>query len=228
MENVLSKLALARQAIKATKIKKDAKNDFSKYDYFSPELIGKLVSDACIETDSICLFNLKKDELGYFGELIFTDLESKESITTIMRTERPQITATNETQQMGGMQTYTKRYCMMNLFDIEDNTIDFDSQDNTKPAKTYTATDKQVKDEKPWLNKTDPQYKSVIKRLQDRTATIPIIEKHFKLSKEMRAALEAVTHKKKLNEFDLNGDMVQEFNDTYDHHSDYDAGDLPY
>ncbi len=189
MENVLSKLALARQAIKATKIKKDAKNDFSKYDYFSPELIGKLVSDACIETDSICLFNLKKDELGYYGELIFTDLESKESITTIMRTERPQITATNETQQMGGMQTYTKRYCMMNLFDIEDNTIDFDSQDNTKTS--FKPDKKNPEPDKDWLDKKHPAWPAVIKRLQNKTATIKQLYDHYKISKAIKAELEA-------------------------------------
>lgn len=193
MKEVLSKLAEARLKIKASPVKRDATNAFSKYDYFSPELVSKLVNDACIETDSICHFNLKKDELGYYGELIFTDLESGESLTTIMRTEKPVITATNETQQMGGMQTYTKRYCLMNLFDIEDNTIDFDSQDNSKVSKP-----KEVKQtngtatEKPWLNKGDT-YNKVVARLQAGTATIKDIEQHYKLNKQIRAELEACT-----------------------------------
>lgn len=191
MLNVLSKLALARTAIKAHKIKADAKNEFSNYNYFSPEKVSKLVTDACIEANAICLFDLKKDEHGYYGELKFTDLDSGETLTTVMRTEKPVIKATNETQQMGGMNTYTKRYCLMSLFDIEDNSADFDAQDNTKEAsKPVPGTD-----DKPWLNKTDPDYNKIIARLQKGTATISQVQQHYKLNKQIRAELEASMNK---------------------------------
>ncbi len=186
MKNVLSKLAAARLHIKSHPVKKDAKNDFSKYDYFSPELVTSLVNAACIEADAICVFNLKMDSLGYYGELIFTDLESGESITTILRTEKPEIKATNATQQMGGMNTYAKRYALMSLFDIEDNTIDFDAQDNTKQPEK-----KQADDNKPWLNKNTTEYAQVISRLQKGTATIKQIADHFKINKVIMAELQA-------------------------------------
>jgi hypothetical protein len=35
---------------------------------------------------------------------------------------------------MGGCETYTKRYMLMSLFDICDNNLDFDSQDNRSKA----------------------------------------------------------------------------------------------
>lgn len=212
MLNVLSKLAEARLKIKASPIKKDAKNEYSKYDYFSPELVSKLVNDACIEADAIAVFNLKKDEFGYYGELTFTDMESGESLTTIMRTEKPVITATNETQQMGGMNTYAKRYALMSLFDIEDNTIDFDGQDNTKskPAqKTEPKTNGTQVNELPWLNKSDPNYYKIINRLQNKTATIQQIKDHYKINKQIYAELEAAIKNEDLN-------------------YQYDAGDLPY
>ena len=192
MKEVLSKLAAARTYIKSHPIRKDASNTFSKYDYFSPELVASLVNKACIESDSICVFNLKQDQHGYYGEVIFTDLESGESITTIMRTEKPEIKATNATQQMGGMNTYAKRYALMSLFDIEDNTIDFDAQDNTKQPEKKQAAPAQT-DDKPWLNKGSKEYEATVKKLQAGSATLQTVKQYFKLSKDVQANLEACT-----------------------------------
>ncbi len=192
MLKVLSKLALARTYIKSHPVKKDAKNEFSKYDYFSPELVTDLVYKACIEADAICIFSLKQDTLSYYGELIFTDLESGESITTELRTDRPDIKATNITQQFGGMSTYAKRYALMSLFDIEDNTIDFDAQDNTKTEKKPAQKFPPIGD-LPWLNKGTKEYEGAISKLQNGTTTIEKIQKFYKLNKEVKANLEACT-----------------------------------
>lgn len=191
MKNVLEKIALARTFIKAHPIKKDGRNTFSNYDYFTPEIIGKMVADACLETNIICVFNLKKDELGYFGELITTDLESGESLTSIMRTEKPVIKATNETQQMGGMNTYTKRYCLMSLFDIEDNTLDMDSDNATKKGKEEKQVNgnKPNEPEKPWLNKGTKEFDGALKKLQAGTTTIEKIRTVMKVSKEVETLL---------------------------------------
>jgi hypothetical protein len=181
---ILEKLATARIFIKSHPIKKDATNTYSNYDYFSPELVGKMVNDACIEANLICIFNLKKDNLGYYGELTTTELESNEELITTMRTEKPVITATNETQQMGGMNTYTKRYCLMNLFDIEDNTIDFDSQDNSKKS-----VPTKIENELPWLNPNTSQFDGAIKKLKAGTTTITKIRTVMKVSKKVEELL---------------------------------------
>lgn len=184
MIKILEKIALARTHIKAHPLKKDGKNTFSNYDYFTPELVGKMVNDACIEAEIICVFNMKKDELGYFGELITVELETGESLTTIMRTEKPVIKATNETQQMGGMNTYTKRYCLMSLFDIEDNTMDFDS-DNSKKIEIKEKKD----DDKPWLNKGSKEFDGAVKKLQAGETTIARIRTVRRVSKEIETLL---------------------------------------
>lgn len=183
MKSVLSKLAMARLFIKSHPIKKDGRNEFSKYDYFTPEIVSKLVNDACIEANIICVFSLKQDELGYFGEVTTTCLETGEQLITETRTAKPMITATNETQQMGGMNTYAKRYSLMSLFDIEDNTIDFDAQDNTK-AKAP------VQDDKPWLNEKDVVFTQAVEKLKAGNTTIEKIATVYKLSKAVRAKLE--------------------------------------
>jgi len=154
MKNVLSKLALARVAIRATKLEKKGFNAYSNYKYFTPEQIGKLVDDSCKENNLIVLHNLKQDEKGFFSELIIIDMDNEEQILFITRTAVPTIKATNETQQYGGMLTYSKRYALMNAFDIEDNTIDFDSQDNSKKQITQqrqTNKKQWLTDEKQWL-----------------------------------------------------------------------------
>lgn len=179
MLKVLSKLALARTKIKSSPIKRDGKNTFSNYDYFTPELVSKLVNDACIEAELICVFNLKQDSLGYYGEVILTDLETGETLTTHMRTDRPEIKATNLTQQMGGMNTYAKRYALMSLFDIEDNTIDFDAQDNVQKQQT----------EKKWLNKGTKEFDGAVAKLKAGTTTIDKIKSVMKISKETESAL---------------------------------------
>lgn len=187
MIQILSKLATARLYIKSHPIKKDGRNTFSNYDYFTPEIVSKLVNDACIEANLIAVFSLKQDDLGYYGEIILTDLETGESLRSEMRTAVPSIKATNETQQMGGMNTYTKRYALMSLFDIEDNTIDFDSHDNTPKPK------QQQDDDKPWLNEKDEMFTKAIEKLKAGQTTIEKIGQSFKLSKAIREKLTAAT-----------------------------------
>lgn len=184
MKNVLSKLATARVFIKSHPVKKDGRNDFSKYDYFTPEIVSKLVNDACVEANIICVFNLKQDTIGYYGEVITTDLDSGEQLVTEMRTAKPEIKATNETQQMGGMNTYAKRYAFMSLFDIEDNSIDFDSQDNSKPASKAPAAS-----ELPWLNKGTKEFDGAVEKLRAGSTTIEKIRMVRKVSKEVEKLL---------------------------------------
>jgi hypothetical protein len=49
-----------------------------------------------------------------------------------MASDIPSIKATNISQQLGGAMTYTKRYMLMNAFDIVDNNLDFDNTKNTE------------------------------------------------------------------------------------------------
>lgn len=134
--NITEKLLKSRKMIKETSIKKEGRNTFSKYDYFTPSQVSELVNDVCQELNIITLFSLEKDEFGLYGHLSIADTEGKENqrLDFQMRTEMPSITATNMTQQMGGCETYTKRYMLMSAFDITDNNLDFDSQDNRPKA----------------------------------------------------------------------------------------------
>ncbi len=147
MKNVLEKLKQARDIIKSSDLKKAGRNDYSKFDYYTPEQVEALVDRACKETNTIVLCNLKADEFGLFQTLDFIDLDSEEKLSFEMRTKHGSITATNETQQMGGTDTYSERYIKMKVFQIKDNNLDIDSQDNSQkqqPEQTKVKDDKQI------------------------------------------------------------------------------------
>ena len=138
--NIYQKLQEARKIIREAKVGKEGMNDYSKYSYFTPEQVEGLVAEATEKTKTICLTSLLQDNLGYFQKLVFVDLEKPEDrIEFELRTAMPVIKATNETQQAGGMDTYSERYIKMKVFQIKDNNLDFDSQDNrVRPKYDYT------------------------------------------------------------------------------------------
>jgi hypothetical protein len=142
MTNIYIKLAEARDLIRKTKVSKGGTNEYSKYDYFTPEQVESLVAEACEKTNTICLTSLKKDEYGYFQVLKLINMEKPDEYLDFeLRTEKPSIKATNDTQQMGGMDTYSERYIKMKVFQIKDNNLDFDLQDNRTDKKTTIIND---------------------------------------------------------------------------------------
>ena len=132
MKELLNKLASAKAEIKANKLKKEGKNTYSNYEYFTPSQIEFLVATACHNNKLLTSFDLIRNELGVYGRLTVYDLESGEKLTTEMATAIPEIKATNIAQQLGGCVTYTERYLKMSLFGITDNQLDFDTTENTK------------------------------------------------------------------------------------------------
>ena len=132
MKELLNKLAAAKAEIKATKLKKEGKNTFSNYEYFTPSHIEFLVATACHNNKLLTSFDLIRNDLGVYGRLTVYDLESGEKLTTEMASAIPEIKATNIAQQLGGCVTYTERYLKMSLFGITDNQLDFDTTENTK------------------------------------------------------------------------------------------------
>lgn len=142
MKELLNKLASAKTEIKATKLKKEGKNTYSNYEYFTPSQIEFLVASACHNNKLLTSFDLIRNELGVYGRLTVYDLESGEKLTAEMATAIPEIKATNIAQQLGGCVTYTERYLKMSLFGITDNQLDFDTTENTKKQAEPKTTKK--------------------------------------------------------------------------------------
>jgi hypothetical protein len=127
--NIYEKLDEARKLVRATPHKKDATNTYSKYDYFTPETIELIVAEVCEKTKMLPVCNLKRNEHGLYQEMILVDLEELDkTIVFQLATTHGQLKATNETQQMGGTDTYSERYLKMKVFQIKDNNLDPDGQ----------------------------------------------------------------------------------------------------
>jgi hypothetical protein len=160
--NIYTKLAEARKIVRDSKIKKAGYNSYSKYDYFTPEQVEALVSEACEATKTICLTNLKQDAIGYYQTLEFVALENPLMSTTAkgiemidkisfeLRTAAPTMTASNAAQQMGGMDTYSERYLKMKVFQIKDNNLDFDAHDNKPTSASAASRQSAPVSAKPW------------------------------------------------------------------------------
>lgn len=133
--SVYSAIAEARKVISKTPMKKEGRNTYSNYDYFTPSQVHKLVEDACQDVGLLTMFDLKQDELGYFGLLTVHHIESDTNRAFEVRTAIPDIKATNASQKLGGMMTFVERYAKMSAFGIVDNNLDFDSQDNRPTQK---------------------------------------------------------------------------------------------
>jgi hypothetical protein len=140
---VKARLLAARKEILETKVKKEGKNSFSKYEYYTPSQITALVTKACINNGLITTFSIKEKKGTYTGYLNVMSLDSDDEIIFHVPTAMPDIKATNITQKLGGMMTYTLRYLEMIAFSITDNNLDLNSQDNRgeKVKKTISDTD---------------------------------------------------------------------------------------
>lgn len=129
---LIQKIAKAKADIKESPVKKEGRNKFSNYDYFTPAQIEGLVNHVCKVNNILTKFDLIRDNLGVFGRLTIFDCDSDEVITYDMATAIPEIKATNIAQQLGGCVTYTERYLKMSAFGITDSNLDFDNHEAKK------------------------------------------------------------------------------------------------
>lgn len=148
---LLWKLWQAKIDIASMKISKEWTNDFSHYDYFTPEQVNKLVQDVCNKLKIYTKFDLKRNERGLYATLTIYDLESDEYITFEWATELPEIKATNQSQRYGWLMTYMERYLKSTAFWICENSLDFDTTENTKKV----AEKKEEKKEVKWFNQPE-------------------------------------------------------------------------
>lgn len=192
MKELLTKLANAKIKIQAESLKKDSRNTFSNYNYFSPEYVEKEVQQTCKEFRLFTKFDLLRDEFGELGILTIYDLESDQFIEFKMASAIPEIKATNRTQQLGGAVTYTERYLKMSAFGIIDNSADFDTTENTKKSNQKAESKKELD----WLNVLDneknftPQWLNIVEAINAaKVKSVDDVRKYYKVSKETESKI---------------------------------------
>jgi len=129
--SIYQKLQNAKDHVVTISFKKEGKS--GKFDYFNPSQVEKITQEACKVAGIIATCNLLVDEFGYYQELTLTDLDDiKQQLTFTMRTKFGKIINTNDTQSMGGTDTYSERYIKMKVFGIKDDNIDPDKTSGQK------------------------------------------------------------------------------------------------
>lgn len=141
---LIQKIAKAKADIKESPVKKEGRNKFSNYDYFTPAQIEGLVNHVCKVNGILTKFDLIRDNLGVFGRLTIFDCDSEDQLTYDMATAIPEIKATNIAQQLGGCVTYTERYLKMSAFGITDSNLDFDNDGKKEVEKEVMISSTQV------------------------------------------------------------------------------------
>lgn len=189
-KTIYQKLDEAREYIHSLKLKKEGRNSYSDYDYFTPEQISRVTQETAHKFKMLPVFNLFRDELGETGVLIIHDLEAKGEIQFTMATAIPEIKATNATQQIGGAMTYTERYLLMTAFKISDNSLDPDTTHRTKETVESAP-------EKKWLNKWSDKehtkestmYWKIVESAKSKGMSVKDLEQHYKISEEIKKEL---------------------------------------
>ena len=188
MKTVLEKIAKARKIIRSTKLKKAGRNTFSNYDYFTPDQVHQLVEEACEETGLITIFSMERDEHGITGYLRVHDFDG-EMYEIKMATDIPAIKATNIAQQLGGAMTYTERYLKQTSFGIVENSLDFDTTENTKKTNEQPRLPK-LQVNRPGTNVPTPQWHNILKAIDDgQVKTVDDVRKHYAVDKMTEAAI---------------------------------------
>ncbi len=188
-KTIYQKLFEAKKEVQTMDTKKAGRNDYSKYHYFTPEQIGKIVQEVCEKQELLTMFHLKRNELWEYWVLEVVDIATGEKIEFEASTAIPSIKATNVAQQIGGCMTYTERYLKMTAFWIADDSLDFDTTDNTKKTANNSMNNNTKNfstSQKPRFN--DPEFKEFEKKknsYENWKHALEKIKMHYSISKAM-------------------------------------------
>lgn len=193
MKNVLRKLAEAKKSIASQKMTKEWKNTFSNYSYFTPEQVNAIVEKACEEQKLFTKFDLIRNELWIEWKLTVYDIETEECMVFTSATDIPEIKATNVSQQFGWCMTFTERYLKQTAFWIADNSLDFDTTENSeKRAKEEKKSESKQASTQPTARFNDPELEQLkantdrVQSFETSDALIQQISTKYKISKEMK------------------------------------------
>lgn len=202
MKNILKKLAEAKKFIASQKMTKEWKNTFSNYSYFTPEQVASIVERACEEFWLFTKFDLIRDELWIEWQLTVYDIDTEETMQFIWATAIPEIKATNVAQQIWWCMTFTERYLKMTAFWISDNSLDFDTTENTE--KTVKS---QSKSEKKEETKAKRFNKEQLESLKSKTDYLKKFETSDALLQDIYNLWYAVSKEMKMKIADVRADV---------------------
>ena len=168
------------------KISKDAKNPFFKSSYASLSNILEGINEPLVN-NGLAIVQFPDGENGLTTRLCHVSGEWMEATYSM----RP---AKDDPQGRGSAITYQRRYAVGAILSLNIDDDD-DGNEATRPnGKQETNGQQQTtqtQDDKPWLNENSKEFAGAIFKLKEGTTTIAKIQSAFKLSKNIKALLEA-------------------------------------
>jgi len=128
INSVMKKLQKSRVDWQSKPRKKSGFNKFQNFKYFVLKDILPTVNEIFNKNGLYSQYNLTKD----YAELIITDSSTGDYLTyriPVQKLDNPTM------QNIGAINTYSKRYLYMNALEIEEDEDELDSQDLDKPVK---------------------------------------------------------------------------------------------
>lgn len=128
INSVMKKLQKSRVDWQSKTLKKSGYNKFQNFKYFVLKDILPTVNEIFHKNGLYSQYNLTKD----YAELIITDTATGDYLSyriPVQKLDNPTM------QNIGAINTYSKRYLYMNALEIEEDEDELDSQDLDKPVK---------------------------------------------------------------------------------------------
>lgn len=118
--NIYQKLQKSRVELQAKNLKKSGKNSYSNYEYFELGDFLPGVNEVCNNNGLATIFHFEKE----IATLTIIDVDNPESVIKFETPiEMAAIKGSSTIQQIGGTQTYARRYLYMMAFEIAETDI---------------------------------------------------------------------------------------------------------
>lgn len=170
--------ALLTFHVKIETIKFDSVNPFFKSKYASLTHILETIKDPLIEC-GLVIVQLPVDNNGLTTMLIHAESGEFIASTYFMNAEK------NTPQAHGSVVSYQRRYCIQSILNLS-----FDEDDDANLATHGASTPDAVKkEEKQWLNESDPLFEKAKEKLKNGLTTIEKIKSVYKVSKKVEEKL---------------------------------------
>lgn len=132
--NVYQKINNVKKKLRATKIKKGGRNDYSKFDYMELTDFEGYLDQYCEEEGINTYFNWDNDK----ATLVITNVEN---LNEVLKIEAPLvecgIKGASAIQNLGGVMTYMRRYLFTSTFGIAEHDVIDALADNQKDSGEY-------------------------------------------------------------------------------------------
>lgn len=157
--NIYQKIQKARVELQNSKLKKSGKNDFSKYEYFELGDFLPNINKICDELGLCNIFNFtsEKATLTIFDT---EDIESKLEFSTPV--ELASLKGCSDIQNIGGTQTYCRRYLYIMAYEIAENDV-LDSGEKEIDEGVLKIDETKVKSIRKILVETDSNIEEFLK-----------------------------------------------------------------